>query len=396
MLPNCPRCGHELILKDGKYGWFLGCPNFSYASNCKYGLNLPPDIQKELDQDPDIELDFTGLLPKTGCPECSGHLVLRHGEFGYFHGCLEYPKCKYTVEIPVEPETDYLLLEMPQPEPEPQEDLLAIVDVICDVRDPEERKRRIAEIPPKVEPPEPEPKPEPELPKTDVRCPHCDVRVKFEVGWGSFMYRCVRNGCHKWEANADGSFKIDQIYGLYDTRPGKEGLRYIGQTATPLKKRLVGHLNDSRKKGATDPRSIWIKEMRDEGCRPDIKQLEEVPSVHKDISEQMWMSVALDCGIDITNRVIGGINGSWVFSDRLEEMQRLRDHERYLGRCEKAEKEIVLAVDLPPEVATWLEHKSFQQDSTLPARKTKSDLVVEAILMLAALEGMSLLRGDLT
>ena len=35
----------------------------------------------------------------TICPECGGKLVKRHGRFGEFYGCSNYPKCKYTKQI---------------------------------------------------------------------------------------------------------------------------------------------------------------------------------------------------------------------------------------------------------------------------------------------------------
>ena len=30
------------------------------------------------------------------CPKCGGQLVLRHGRYGNFYGCSNYPKCKFT------------------------------------------------------------------------------------------------------------------------------------------------------------------------------------------------------------------------------------------------------------------------------------------------------------
>ena len=30
------------------------------------------------------------------CPKCGGELVLRNGQYGSFYGCSNYPKCKYT------------------------------------------------------------------------------------------------------------------------------------------------------------------------------------------------------------------------------------------------------------------------------------------------------------
>lgn len=31
------------------------------------------------------------------CPKCGGQLVLRNGKYGQFYGCSNYPKCKYTI-----------------------------------------------------------------------------------------------------------------------------------------------------------------------------------------------------------------------------------------------------------------------------------------------------------
>lgn len=37
------------------------------------------------------------LIGQGVCPRCGGQLVLRHGKFGYFYGCSNYPKCKFTL-----------------------------------------------------------------------------------------------------------------------------------------------------------------------------------------------------------------------------------------------------------------------------------------------------------
>lgn len=33
------------------------------------------------------------------CPRCGGRLVVRHGRYGDFMGCSNYPKCRYTRNI---------------------------------------------------------------------------------------------------------------------------------------------------------------------------------------------------------------------------------------------------------------------------------------------------------
>ena len=30
------------------------------------------------------------------CPRCGAELVKRHGKYGYFYGCSNFPDCRYT------------------------------------------------------------------------------------------------------------------------------------------------------------------------------------------------------------------------------------------------------------------------------------------------------------
>ncbi len=36
------------------------------------------------------------LIKKDVCPKCGGKLVKRHGKYGDFIGCSNFPKCRYT------------------------------------------------------------------------------------------------------------------------------------------------------------------------------------------------------------------------------------------------------------------------------------------------------------
>ncbi len=77
----CPECGHPLIYKHGRYGKFIGCSNFP---NCRH---LEP------------------ILTKIGveCPECGGDLVEKRTRRGRtFYGCANYKKgapdsCEFAV-----------------------------------------------------------------------------------------------------------------------------------------------------------------------------------------------------------------------------------------------------------------------------------------------------------
>ena len=71
----CPECGHELILRYGRFGKFIGCSNFP---TCRY---------------------TEPLLEKIGvkCPKDGGELVERKTRKGrVFYGCANYPTCDFT------------------------------------------------------------------------------------------------------------------------------------------------------------------------------------------------------------------------------------------------------------------------------------------------------------
>lgn len=75
----CPQCGHELVVRKGKYGNFIACSNYP---ECKY-------IQKQPEQED--QQDFGT------CPNCGSKLVEKQGRYGKFIACSNYPECKYIV-----------------------------------------------------------------------------------------------------------------------------------------------------------------------------------------------------------------------------------------------------------------------------------------------------------
>ena len=79
---KCPICGSDLVIRHGKYGQFVACSNYP---TCKYIK------QEEKEEDVD-----TNII----CPNChTGHLVLKVAKTGRnkgkkFYACNNYPKCK--------------------------------------------------------------------------------------------------------------------------------------------------------------------------------------------------------------------------------------------------------------------------------------------------------------
>ena len=74
----CPDCGGELVIRQGRFGKFISCSNYP---KCRYTANLPKEAPEE-----------TGEM----CPECGSPLVKRKSRYGTtFIGCSNYPQCSY-------------------------------------------------------------------------------------------------------------------------------------------------------------------------------------------------------------------------------------------------------------------------------------------------------------
>jgi len=96
---TCPDCGRQLQRRVGRYGPFVGCSGYP---ECRYIKKDPPTS--------------TGVT----CPQCHrGELVEKHTRFGAFYGCDRYPECDLAVNNPPEkdrpcPECGSLLLRRPK------------------------------------------------------------------------------------------------------------------------------------------------------------------------------------------------------------------------------------------------------------------------------------------
>jgi DNA topoisomerase-1 len=72
---DCPECGHELVIRWGRYGKFISCSNFP---NCRYT---------------EAWLEKIGVY----CPKDNGDIVERKTRRGrVFYGCANYPVCDFT------------------------------------------------------------------------------------------------------------------------------------------------------------------------------------------------------------------------------------------------------------------------------------------------------------
>ncbi len=72
----CPLCNSALVIRHGKYGEFVACSNYP---TCKY-------VKKS-------ERKVVEVMP---CPKCDGKIIERKTKRGkLFYGCSNYPKCDF-------------------------------------------------------------------------------------------------------------------------------------------------------------------------------------------------------------------------------------------------------------------------------------------------------------
>jgi DNA topoisomerase-1 len=82
----CENCGRPMAVKRGRFGQFLACTGYP---ECKTTRKLIATKQGGLRAaKPDQILDEL-------CPRCGANLVIKQGRYGEFTACTKYPECKY-------------------------------------------------------------------------------------------------------------------------------------------------------------------------------------------------------------------------------------------------------------------------------------------------------------
>jgi len=86
----CPKCHAPLQKIWFKSKYFYGCSRYP---ECDYSAPIAEIAFNKEDYSEDFDWDQK-------CPLCSSAMKVRHGRFGAFLGCTNYPKCKGIVNIP--------------------------------------------------------------------------------------------------------------------------------------------------------------------------------------------------------------------------------------------------------------------------------------------------------
>jgi DNA topoisomerase-1 len=80
----CDKCGAMMVIKWGRNGEFLACPQYPECKNTK---NFKRSETGEIEIVAEEEVGET-------CEQCGRPMLLRWGKFGKFLGCSGYPECK--------------------------------------------------------------------------------------------------------------------------------------------------------------------------------------------------------------------------------------------------------------------------------------------------------------
>jgi DNA topoisomerase-1 len=81
---TCEKCGKPMTVKRGRFGYFLACTGYPECRNTKKIVMGEGTVKTVAD----VALDQK-------CPQCASNLVIKHGRFGEFTACSNYPTCKY-------------------------------------------------------------------------------------------------------------------------------------------------------------------------------------------------------------------------------------------------------------------------------------------------------------
>ena len=87
----CEKCGAKMIIRWGRRGHFLACPNYPKCRNTKeYNTDTEGNIQVVKPAETEIN-----------CEKCGRPMIIRTGKRGRFLACSGYPECRNTKPYPI-------------------------------------------------------------------------------------------------------------------------------------------------------------------------------------------------------------------------------------------------------------------------------------------------------
>ena len=87
---KCDKCGSPMVYKNGRFGRFLACSNYP---NCRNTMAIDKNGKPQEKKKEELTLaDFK-------CEKCGSDVYIRHGKYGDFYSCSNYPTCKFTKPV---------------------------------------------------------------------------------------------------------------------------------------------------------------------------------------------------------------------------------------------------------------------------------------------------------
>ncbi len=86
---TCDKCGATMVLKHGRFGAFAACPNYPECKN-----TLPLDKSGKVAPRPEAK-KVEGMK----CEVCGKDVLLKRGRYGDFYACEDYPTCRFTKPV---------------------------------------------------------------------------------------------------------------------------------------------------------------------------------------------------------------------------------------------------------------------------------------------------------
>ncbi len=103
---KCPESGHELLIRQSKYGPFIACsgyPKCKYTRKIKAAYGAGPGEAASADKPEEL----------CRCPDCGkGGVIEKKSRWGKtFYSCNRFPACKYATNVrpagaPIQPQSD--------------------------------------------------------------------------------------------------------------------------------------------------------------------------------------------------------------------------------------------------------------------------------------------------
>ena len=85
----CEKCGSPMVVKWGRNGRFIACSNYP---DCENTSNFTEETNGDINKVSDEVTDIV-------CEECGKNMLIKQGKFGRFLGCSAYPECRNTKPI---------------------------------------------------------------------------------------------------------------------------------------------------------------------------------------------------------------------------------------------------------------------------------------------------------